>query len=122
MVYHELQSAGAEAAHVATHSLHPSMAGTNIFGGGDDTLKDLVAGGLDGVADGLTPGDVVSSLFAQIGCAMPLLREDDVRVRDLVQRHQNVLPTLVSSEAAAALVGLVLGVVNQDPLGARVRG
>ena len=69
MVYHELQSAGAEAAHVATHSLHPSMAGTNIFGGGDDTLKDLVAAGLDGVADGLTPGDVVSSLFAQIGCA-----------------------------------------------------
>ena len=51
---------------------------------------------------------------------MPLLCEDDVRVRDLVQRHQNVLPTLIGGTAAAALIGLVLGVENQDPGEARV--
>ena len=65
MVYHELQAAGEAAAHVATHSLHPSMAGTGLFK--DDAVSQMISDGVDGIAAGLSAADVISSMFAQIG-------------------------------------------------------
>lgn len=76
MVYHELQLAGEPAAHVATHTLHPSMAGTGIFGGEPTSLAmdpekeammGMIANGVGDLAGGLTAADVIDGLFAAIG-------------------------------------------------------
>ena len=76
MVYHELQTAGEPTAHVATHTLHPSMAGTGIFSGQPTSLdmdpesaaaREMIAKGVDGMAGGLTAADVIDGLFLQIG-------------------------------------------------------
>ena len=64
MVHNELKNAGEPASHVHTHSLHPSMAGTGLFGSPE--LQKMVESGVDGIAGGLSAGDVIDSLFSQM--------------------------------------------------------
>eukprot|EP01046_Picozoa_sp_COSAG06_P052392 COSAG06_NODE_8783_length_2072_cov_1.240750_3_plen_184_part_00 len=64
MVHNELKNAGEPASHVHTHSLHPSMAGTGLYGSPE--LQKMVESGVDGIAGGLSAGDVIDSLFSQM--------------------------------------------------------
>ena len=76
MAFSELESAGEDAAHISAHSLHPSMAGTNIFGSSE--LGKLVAeGGAATGGAGLSAADVIDSMLLQIVAGRAYLIVDD---------------------------------------------
>lgn len=107
MVYHELKSAGMIADHVETHSLHPSMAGTGLFGSPE--LRKLVENGVDGVAGGLSAAEVIDSLFDQMAAGRFYCIVDDMQdvptVEQIARRMQGQIdgvPTQASPMAMLA--------------------
>lgn len=60
----ELMGIGRKAAHIASHSLHPSLAGTNLFG--NPEVAEAISSGLGGLSGGLSASDVIDALFSGI--------------------------------------------------------
>jgi len=73
--HYELRHAGARAAHVVSHSLHPSMAGTNIFG--DLAVSEAIMSGAGGASRGLSAADVIDALFVGIADGLFYIVVDD---------------------------------------------
>ena len=110
MVHNELKSAGDSAAHVQTHSLHPSMAGTGLFGSTD--LSKLVENGVEGVAGGLSAADVIDSLFAQIAAGRFYCIVDDEKdvpaVEQIARRMQGQIDGVPAEATPMAMLGALM--------------
>jgi NAD(P)-dependent dehydrogenase (short-subunit alcohol dehydrogenase family) len=107
MVYNELESAGEVAAHVQSHSLHPSMAGTGLFGSAE--LSKLVEKGVEGVAGGLSAADVIDSLFAQMTAGRFYCIVDDAMdvpaVEQIARRLQGQIDGIPTHATPMAMLG-----------------
>jgi NAD(P)-dependent dehydrogenase (short-subunit alcohol dehydrogenase family) len=123
MVYNELKSAGEVAAHVQTHSLHPSMAGTGLFGSPE--LSKLVETGVEGVAGGLSASNVIDSLFAQIASGRFYCIVDDAKdvpaVEQIARRMQGQINGVPTEATPMAMLGAFMSTrqVEKEPAPAR---
>ena len=124
MVYNELKSAGSGAAHVQTHSLHPSMAGTGLFG--NNALSRLVENGVEGVAGGLSAADVIDSLFAQIVAGRFYCIVDDAKdvpaVEQIARRMQGQIDGIPTEATPMAMLGAFMDTrqeVRAEPVPAK---
>merc|ERR1711972_477875 len=84
----ELEAAGKAAAHVASHSLHPSMAGTNIFG--NQAITEAIRTGTGGTHGGLSTSDVIDALFVGIAAGTFYIVVDDPKdkpARDQIRQR-----------------------------------
>mmetsp|Transcript_58333 Transcript_58333/g.156076 ORF Transcript_58333/g.156076 Transcript_58333/m.156076 type:complete len:319 (-) Transcript_58333:81-1037(-) len=83
-MHFELKAAGQKAAHVASHSLHPSMAGTNIFR--DPEVTEAITSGRGGLSGGLSAGDVMDATLSGIAKRTFYIVVDDPK--DVPAREQ----------------------------------
>lgn len=107
MVYSELKTAGEVAAHVQSHSLHPSMAGTGLFG--NPELSKLVETGVEGVAGGLSAADVIDSLFIQMKAGRFYCIVDDANdvpaVEQIARRMKGQIDGIPEAATPMAMLG-----------------